>query len=86
VLDSDATDLENDLERLSGQDGSDLFAERVDRDALNVEVHIVGIPGALEKKPQVASAFQGPGLFVQFPADLVEQDQVKNLHGLLGIQ
>jgi hypothetical protein len=41
--------------------------------------------GTSEEKPEIAAAFQGPFLFVQFPGEVVQKNQMENLYRLFEI-
>jgi hypothetical protein len=82
MFDQDAPDSEDRLERLSRDNGIDLFPEDGNGYALNVQIYVIRITGASEEKPQVAAPFQGPFFLIQFPADVADQKQMEDLYGL----
>jgi hypothetical protein len=86
MLDRDGPDVENRLEWFCRQDGIDLLAENVDSDALDIQIHVIRIAGTPEEKPEIAAAFQGPFLFVQFPGEVVQENQMENLNRLFEIE
>jgi len=82
VLDRDAPGLQVVPERARRQDRADPVAQHVQFEALDIEVHVLGIADAAVEEPEVAAAFDHERPLVGAASEECEEEQVKLLDDL----